>query len=151
MSTYQIVLAEDHQVFRSLVRRKLESTDEFEVVGEVNDGRELLDLLGQVSPDLVILDISMPNLGGMEVARRIKLCYPQVKILFLTMHKNPVYAEQAKKLGVAGFLLKEDMDQSLVPAISRIRAGETCISPIQSPDGDGNGGKKNKNSKSIPH
>lgn len=130
MNVYRIILAEDHLGFRSLVRRELESTDEFVVVGEVNDGQELLDLLEQVSPDLIILDISMPNLGGIEAAKRIQLSHPQVKILFLSMHKNPVYIEQAQKLGAAGYLLKEEMMQSLLPAIFRIRSGQTYISPV---------------------
>lgn len=130
VSDYRIVLAEDHLGFRRLVRRELESAEELKVVGEVNDGQELLTLLEQISPDLIILDISMPNLGGIEAAKRIKLSHPQVKILILSMHKNPVYVEQAQKLGVAGYLLKEEMEQSLVPAITRIRSGQTFISPI---------------------
>ncbi len=144
MSAYQIILAEDHQGFRRLVRRELEGADGFEVVGEVNDGQELLDLLEQVTPDLIILDISMPNLGGMEAARRIMRSHPQVKILFLSMHKNPLYAEQAQNLGVAGYLLKEEMEQSLVPAITRIRSGNTYISPILSQYASGRDGKKEK-------
>lgn len=130
MNSYQIILAEDHPAFRSLVRRELENNDDFQVVGEVNDGQELLDLLEQKIPDLIILDISMPNLGGIEAARRIRVSHPRVKILFLSMHKNPVYVEQAQKLGVSGYLLKEDMEQFLATAISRIRSGHTYISPI---------------------
>lgn len=130
VSDYRIVLAEDHLGFRRLVRRELENAEELKVVGEVNDGQELLTLLEQLSPDLIILDISMPNLGGIEAAKRIKLNHPQVKILILSMHKNPAYVEQAQKLGVAGYLLKEEMEHSLVPAITRIRSGQTYISPI---------------------
>jgi len=110
VSDYRIVLAEDHLGFRRLVRRELENAEELKVVGEVNDGQELLTLLEQLSPDLIILDISMPNLGGIEAAKRIKLSHPQVKILILSMHKNPAYVEQAQKLGVAGYLLKEEME-----------------------------------------
>jgi two-component system response regulator NreC len=132
MSAYQIILAEDHPGFRRLVRQELESTDEFKVVGEANDGQELLVLLEKVIPDLIILDISMPNMGGIEAAKRIKLSHPQVKILFLSMHKNPVYVEQVQRLGVSGYLLKEEMEHSLMPAISRIRSGQTYISPVLS-------------------
>lgn len=149
MSAYQIILAEDHLNFRRLIRQELESIDGFEVVGEANDGRELLDLLEQVSPDLVILDISMPNMGGIEAAQRIKLSHPEVKILFLSMHKNPVYFERAQQLGVAGYLLKEDMEGSLLSAINRIRTGQTYISPILVPYAQARGDKKKLNSKII--
>lgn len=130
MNDYQIILAEDHVGFRRLVRQELESASDLKVVGEVNDGQELLALLEQVSPDLIILDISMPNLGGMEAAKRIKLSHPHVKILFLSMHKNPAYVEQAQRLGVAGYLLKEEMVQALLPAIIQIRSGHNYVSPI---------------------
>lgn len=149
MDAYKIVLAEDHQGFRHLVRRELESTGDFQLVGEVNDGQELLDLLEQVTPDLIILDISMPNLGGIEAARRIRLSHPQVKILFLSMHKNPVYVEQAQSLGVAGYLLKEEMEESLLPAISRVRSGLTYISPILVPSIKERGGTKETNPQNI--
>lgn len=130
MKLYQIILAEDHIGFRSLVRRELDSARDLRVVGEVNDGQELMALLDQVTPDLIILDISMPNLGGMEAARHIKLSHPRVKILFLSMHKNPVYIEQAQKLGVEGYLLKEEMLQALLPAIVEIRSGQPYFSPV---------------------
>jgi DNA-binding NarL/FixJ family response regulator len=130
MACYQIVLAEDHTGFRRLVRQELEGTGDLQVIGEVNNGQELLNLLEEISPDLIILDISMPNLGGMEAAKRIMHSHPRVKILFLTMQKNPVYVQQARSLGVAGYLLKEEMIQALLPAVCQIRAGSTYISPI---------------------
>jgi len=151
MSAYHIILAEDHLDFRRLIRQELESIDGFKVVGEANDGRELLDLLEQVSPDLVILDISMPNMGGIEAAQRIKLSHPEVKILFLSMHKNPVYVERAQKLGVAGYLLKEDMEGSLLSAINQIRTGQTYISPILVPNAQARGDKKKPNPKIISY
>ncbi len=130
MASYNIILAEDHAGFRHMVRRELENDVDLKVVGEVNNGQELLNLLEQICPDLIILDISMPILGGIEAAKRIMDSYPGVKILFLSMHKNPVYVQQALSLGVAGYLLKEDMIQALLPAVCQIRAGSTYISPI---------------------
>jgi len=127
--TYAIVVAEDNANFRRLVRLELESAGDIQVVGEVNNGEELLQLLEQMNPDLIILDISMPGLGGMEAARRIKDSHPQVKILFVSMHKNPEYVQQAQKLGVAGYLLKEEMDEALLSAIHQIRTGHVYISP----------------------
>jgi len=133
MNDYRIILAEDHMAFRRFLRRELENANGLMVVGEANDGRELLALLEQVTPDLIILDISMPNLSGLEAARRIRVSHPHVKILFLSMHKNPAYAQQAQKLGVAGYLLKEEMEQALLPAISQIRSGKPYFFPGSGP------------------
>ena len=130
MNDYRIILAEDHVIFRRLLRQELESADGLTVVGEANDGQELLALLEQVTPDLIILDISMPNLSGLEAAKRIVVSHPHLKILFLSMHKNPAYAQQAQKLGVAGYLLKEEMEQALLLAIFQIRSGRPYFSPV---------------------
>jgi DNA-binding NarL/FixJ family response regulator len=130
MARYFIVLAEDHQEFRRLLRQEVERGDDLQVIGEAGDGQELLELLEEVNPDLVILDISMPNLGGLEAAQRLKQSHPQVKVLFLSMHKKKAFVQQAQTLGAAGYVLKEEMDQSLLPAICQIRAGKTYISPI---------------------
>jgi DNA-binding NarL/FixJ family response regulator len=130
MNDYRIILAEDHVVFRRLLRQELENSDGLTVVGEAKDGQELLALLEEVTPDLIILDISMPNLSGLEAAKRIRVSHPHVKILFLSMHKNPAYAEQAQKLGVAGYLLKEEMEQALLAAIIQIRSGQPYYSPV---------------------
>ncbi|MEJ2069382.1 MAG: response regulator transcription factor [Syntrophobacterales bacterium] len=130
MNDYRIILAEDHVVFRRLLRQELENADGLTVVGEANNGQELLALLEQVTPDLIILDISMPTLNGMEAAKRIRVSHPHVKILFLSMHKNPAYAQQAQNLGVAGYLLKEEMEQALLAAIIQIRSGRPFFSPM---------------------
>jgi DNA-binding NarL/FixJ family response regulator len=130
MARYYIVLAEDHHEFRRLLRQELERGEDLQVIGEAEDGQELLELLEEVNPDLVILDISMPNLGGLEAAQRLKQSHPQVKFLFLSMHKKRAYVQQARILGAAGYVLKEEMDESLLPAIYQIRAGKTYISPI---------------------
>jgi DNA-binding NarL/FixJ family response regulator len=129
MPIYYIVLAEDHREFRRLLRQEVERGEDLQVIGEVEDGQELLELLEEVNPDLVILDISMPRLNGLETAHRLKESHPQVKFLFLSMHKKKAYVHQAKLLGAAGYILKEEMDQSLLPAICQIRAGKTFISP----------------------
>ncbi len=128
MQSFTIIIAEDHQAFRQLLRQELESIADAAIVGEVTDGRQLIDLLQQITPDLVILDISMPSLGGLEAARIIKQQHQQVKVLFLTMHKNPAYVTQACRLGAEGYLLKEEVDSALRLAIERIRAGKTYIS-----------------------
>lgn len=128
MNPFTIIIAEDHPAFRQLLRRELQSIADAAIIGEVADGRQLIDLLQELTPDLVILDISMPYLGGLEAARIIKEQHRHVKVLFLTMHKNPAYVAQARRLGAEGYLLKEDLDEALQLAIDQIRAGKTYVS-----------------------
>jgi two-component system response regulator NreC len=130
MNPLRVIIAEDHPGFRQLLRLELDCIPEVEIVAEVEDGLELLELLRRVQPDLVIMDISMPNLGGLETARVIKEQYCHIKVLFLTMHKNPAYVEQARLLGAEGYLLKEEVDQELLPAINMIIRGECYISGV---------------------
>lgn len=129
MTTYRVILADDHALFRSGVKRILKEIPGVEVVGEAADGLELLSLLKEVTPDLVILDISMPKLRGLEAIQGIKASYPQVQVLILTMHKEAEYLSYALGAGAAGFLLKQDADAELLEALTTIRRGETYLSP----------------------
>jgi two-component system response regulator NreC len=126
----RIILADDHAMFRQGVRRIIGELSGFQVVGEAGDGIELLKLLGNVPADLVLLDISMPGLRGLEAAHEIKALYPEVRILILTMHHNLEYLESAFTAGVSGFLLKEDADEELITALQHIAQGKTYISPL---------------------
>jgi two-component system, NarL family, response regulator NreC len=128
MTLLSIIIAEDHPGFRKLLRQELDCAPDLEIIGEVADGLQLLELLKEVQPDMVILDISMPNLGGLEAARLIKEQYSHIKILFLTMHKNSAYVEQARLIGVEGYVLKEEVDRELLAAINFIKQGESYIS-----------------------
>jgi DNA-binding NarL/FixJ family response regulator len=103
-----------------------------EVVGEAGDGLELLRLLRDIHPHLVIMDISMPNLQGLEAIREIKIVNPGVKVLILTMHKDREYLYHALTAGAEGYLLKEDADGELMSAIETLRKGGTFISPLLS-------------------
>lgn len=129
METYRIILADDHKLLRSGLKGILERMAGFEVVGEAGDGLELLNLLGRITPNLVILDISMPNLRGIEAVSRIRHQYPEVKVLILTMHNDRSYLHQAIAAGAAGYLLKEDADPDLFIAIEKIRQGKIYVSP----------------------
>jgi DNA-binding NarL/FixJ family response regulator len=129
MGMYRVVLADDHALFRSGVKRILEEDGGVEVIGEAADGLELLTLLKEVTPDLVILDISMPNLRGLEAIREIKGSHPEIEVLMLTMHKDEEYLSYALGAGAAGFLLKQDADPELLAAITTIRRGKTYLSP----------------------
>jgi len=130
MDAYTIVLADDHVMFREGVKRIIEQSQDVSISGEANDGLELLDLMKKSPPDLVILDISMPNLRGLEAIKEIKRAYPRVKILVLTMHKKKEFIRQAFTGGADGFLLKEDAGGELIRAVQAIRKGGRYISPL---------------------
>ncbi len=132
MSSYSLVLADDHVMFRKGVKKIVTGVDDFEVIGEANDGLELLGLLKETSPHLIILDISMPNLRGLEATREIKQTYPHIKILLLTMHKKKEFIQQAMTAGADGYLLKEDADTELLKAVRTIREGNKFISSLLS-------------------
>ncbi len=132
MTSYRIVLADDHTLFRQGVRKIIEEVVDYKVVEEVSDGLALVELLKKLTPDMIILDISMPNLRGIEATHDIKRIHPDLKILILTMHKNKEYLYQAISAGALGYLLKEDADTDLLYAIETIRQGKTYISPILS-------------------
>lgn len=123
MDSYRIVLADDHVIFRQGMKRLIDEMPGLSVVGEAADGLELLKLLKGLSTDMVLLDISMPNLRGIEATREIKLTNSQIKVLMLTMHKNKQYLYHAISAGAQGFLLKEDTEEELFSAIETIRKG----------------------------
>jgi DNA-binding NarL/FixJ family response regulator len=134
MIMYKIVLAEDHVLVREGIKKIIEALPGLQIVGEVGDGLELLELLKGLAVDMVILDISMPSLPGIEVTREIKKAYPVVKVLILTMHKKKEYLDNAIAAGVDGYLLKEDAPKELLNAIEKIRQGMIYVSPLLSSD-----------------
>ena len=130
MPPYRIILADDHLLFRQVIKKSIEEIPGLEVVGEVGDGIELLELLKKSAADMIILDISMPNLQGIEAAREIKNLYPKVKILVLTMHKSREYVLSALSAGADGYLLKENAYADLLSAIESIKQGKNYISSL---------------------
>ena len=128
MSTYRIVLADDHAMLREGIKGIINDTRNLEVVGEASDGLALLQLLKEISADMVVLDVSMPKLRGIEAAREIKRQYPEIKILFLSMYKKKEYLRLAVAAGAEGYLLKEDTGFELIHAIDTIRHGRTYLS-----------------------
>ena len=131
-SPFKILLADDHVMFRRGVRSLIQGMENVEVVGEAGDGLELLRLMKDIHPHLVIMDISMPNLRGLEATREIKSLDPGVKVLILSMHKEREYLYHALTAGAEGYLLKEDADGELIAAIETLRRGGTFISPLLS-------------------
>ena len=130
MQPFRIVLADDHILLRNTLRKSIEAFPDLEVIGEASNGIELLQLLTDISPDLIILDISMPELEGIEVTEVIKRDFPGIKILILTMHKSKDYLRASLAAGVDGFLLKENAYDDLIKAIRNIQQGRRYISNL---------------------
>jgi DNA-binding NarL/FixJ family response regulator len=134
METFRIVIVDDHTLVRQGLKRIIGEMADLEVIGEAGDGLELLKLLEKITPHMILLDISMPNLRGNEAIREIKALHPEVKILILSMHKEKEYLYQAISAGANGYFLKEDADTELFTAIDTIRRGKVYISPLLSGD-----------------
>jgi DNA-binding NarL/FixJ family response regulator len=125
----RVVLADDHNLVRAGIRALLERLPDVQVVGEAADGREALELIERERPDLALLDIGMPGLGGLEAASRIAREAPRTRLVILSMHSNEGYVAQALKLGVAGYVLKDACANELPLLMSAIARGETYLSP----------------------
>jgi two-component system, NarL family, response regulator NreC len=125
-----IILAEDHVLMRQGLRRIIQEDPAVQVIQEAGDGIELLELLQEHTPDIVILDISMPRLGGLEVAQIIRKQYPMIKILILTMYNRKKVFQKALEIGVDGYVLKEEADTDLIYAIKAVLEGKTYFSPL---------------------
>ena len=128
MSDYTIILADDHTLMREGIRGIIETVPGLKVVGEAGNGYQLLKTIKNSIPDMVILDISMPGMRGIEAAREIKARYPEVSILMLSMHKSQEFLSMAIEAGAKGYLLKEDTGDELLHAIDQLRAGRTFLS-----------------------
>lgn len=127
--TYRIIIADDHSLIRQGIKSIIADNDEMEVVAEAATGMQLLEALDDRRPDMVILDISMPDMNGIEAVGKIKQRYPEVKILIVTMHSDNQYFYHAIAAGVQGYLIKEESDAELLKAIEQIRTGKTYVSP----------------------
>jgi len=134
MMMYKIILAEDHVLVREGIKKIIEALPGLHVAGEVGDGLQLLELLKGLAVDMVILDISMPSLPGIEATREIKKAYPALKVLILTMHKKKEYLNNAIAAGVDGYMLKEDAPKDFLNAIDKIRQGMIYVSLLLSSD-----------------
>jgi DNA-binding NarL/FixJ family response regulator len=138
---YRIALADDHALFRQGLKKVLEGNENLEVVAEAGDGIELILALHKYLPNLVIVDISMPNLQGIETLQQIRMKYPGMKILMLTMHKEREYLTAALWAGADGYLLKDYSAEDLFSAIDTIRQGKGFVSPFLRKDLEMSGGK----------
>ena len=123
-----IVLVDDHAVVRAGVRRLLEQEPLFEVIGEAESGEKAYQTFGELKPDVMVMDLSMPGMGGLEAIRRILMRYEKAKILVLSMHEDLSFANQALKLGAKGYLTKNTLADDLVKSIETVTQGDVFLS-----------------------
>jgi len=126
---HRIVIADDHTILRQGLRALLESDQEFQVIGEAEDGREAVQCAEDLSPDVVVMDLSMPRMHGIEAIREIRRRTPQTRILVLTVHKNEEYILATFKAGANGYVLKDATHAELVTAIRTLLQGKPYLSP----------------------
>lgn len=123
-SSVRLLIADDHALVRSGLRSLLKREPGFEIAGEAEDGREAVELCRGLRPDLVLMDMRMPRMDGLEATRTIKREYPETKILMVTMHNDQDYILEAVKAGAAGYVLKDAPREELISAVRRALDGE---------------------------
>lgn len=125
----RILLADDHKVLRRGLRRILEEHDDLEVVGEAGDGREAVDMAAVLQPDIVVMDIGMPQMNGIEATRQAVMRNPRLNVLILSMYSDENYVVQILRAGARGFLLKDSAEDELIDAVRAVNSGQPFFSP----------------------
>ena len=129
MGNLRIVLAEDHTILREGLKALLSSDPRFEIIGEAPDGREAVRCVEKLEPDLLLMDLSMPRMSGMDAIREIKKRYPEIKIIALTVHKTEEYLLTTLQAGADGYVLKDATHDELKMAINNVMSGKSYLSP----------------------
>lgn len=132
MRKIRILLADDHQLMRRGVRLMLEREPDLTVVGEASDGREAVALAKSLKPELVVMDVGMPNLNGIEAAHQMTLDHPELAIVMVSMHSDETYILRALKAGARGYLLKDSAEADLIKAVHAVAGGKSFFSPVVS-------------------
>jgi len=128
----RILLADDHAVVRNGFRRILSAEADMDVVGEAANGQEALDRAAELQPDVVVMDVTMPELNGIEATRRLMESSPRTRVLALSMHKDGVYVREILRAGARGYLLKDSGESDLLAAVRAVARGEGYLSPAVS-------------------
>jgi DNA-binding NarL/FixJ family response regulator len=128
----RILLADDHALVRQGFRRILEAEPDMEIIGEADNGREAVELAEKLRPDVVVMDVGMPELNGIEATRRLAESVPRARVLALSMHKDSVYVREILRAGARGYLLKDAFDRDLLLAVRAVARGEAYLSPAVS-------------------
>lgn len=126
----RILLADDHTILRAGLKMMLNAQPDMEVIGEAQDGRQAIQEVQRLLPDIVLMDITMPDMNGIEATRQIKKILPDIKILILTMHEHDEYVFQALRAGASGYMLKEAADTELISALHIVQSGQFYLSPM---------------------
>jgi len=129
MKRIRILLADDHAVVRQGFRMILSAHSDLEIVGEAGNGREAVELAANLRPDVVVMDVAMPELNGIEATRRLTADNPHIRVVALSMHKDSVYVREILRAGARGYLLKDSVADDLVAAVRAVAAGEGYLSP----------------------
>jgi DNA-binding NarL/FixJ family response regulator len=129
LAEIRLLLADDHAVLRTGLRFLLDAQPDFQVVGEASDGREALALAASLKPDLILLDLNMPGLGGLEALPILRKTMPSARVLILTMHDDEGYLRQALRNGASGYVLKKAADAELISAVRAVMRGEVYVQP----------------------
>ena len=132
MKRIRILLADDHAVVRQGFKMILGAQADMEIVGEAGNGREAVELAEQLQPDMVVMDVAMPELNGIEATRRLAAILPHTRVLALSMHKDSVYVREILRAGARGYLLKDSVAADLVAAVRAVAGGEGYLSPAVS-------------------
>jgi two-component system response regulator NreC len=125
----KILLADDHTIVRQGLKLIISSHADLQVIGEAANGREVLELAEKLKPDVILMDVAMPELNGIEATRRLREVSPRTKVLVLSMHKEAVYVREILKAGARGYILKDAIDTELISAIQSVARGDGYISP----------------------
>ena len=129
MSKLRIIIAEDHKTVRDGLKLLVDAQDDMQIIGEAGDGREAIRLARELAPDVLVMDVSMPELNGLKAAAKLKRVAPDIKILTLTRHTDEAYLRELLEAGVSGYVLKQSASDELLRAIRAVAGGENYLDP----------------------